>query len=308
MADLVKFKKGTTMAPAVGSRDAGTFYVNLTDGILSLENQDWYTGGEGFVDAEITVTSNTLSLTFTKADGSTVDVPVITGIDGSATTTTIAGNGDIQVDVVLAPDMGLKVDSGSNGLAVALSTDTGNALKFGTDGGLFVLPSLNVENGETVALSFNSTTDNLTAEVITSATPNNAVALSANASGLTVGLTLGANTSTVALAQDTTGLTANVILDSAQGNTVALSSATGLKAALNITTSTTNTVALNQGANGLYGDVTLDANGALTAAGGNGVAILIDPSTANAVAANDSGVLLSVGANGLSAELMWGSF
>ncbi len=257
--------------------------------IMVMENQ---TAGSTTTFSTIIIPVDDLYTQFVFSTTNTVAFATASGTNA----TTVTAN------VVYNPNAALSANAA--GLAVALSSDANNSISFGTDGGLYVLPSeeIGIEDGETVNLSFNG--PNLTAEVILTDTPNSAVALSANASGLTVGLTLAPNTATVALNQGTTGLSANVILDPTQDNTVALSATSGLKAALNTTVSATNTVALSKGASGLSADVTIDANGAISAAGGNGIAVL----TGTNVAANDSGINLFTNSTGLYAELVWGSF
>lgn len=112
-----KFFKGTNPIPTNAITD-GNVYFKTDSGILQLYDKKWYAGGDDFTDVVITTNNNSLVATFTKTDGTTKEVTLLTGVDGDATDVTIDNNGDITIDVTLSK-------ASTNGNNIIINDGTG---------------------------------------------------------------------------------------------------------------------------------------------------------------------------------------
>ena len=83
-----------------------------------MYDKKWYAGGDDFTDVVITTNNNSLVATFTKTDGTTKEVTLLTGVDGDATDVTIDNNGDITIDVTLSK-------ASTNGNNIIINDGTG---------------------------------------------------------------------------------------------------------------------------------------------------------------------------------------
>lgn len=113
---------------------------------------DVYTGGDGITVTGKVITVNAKADGGVVADAGGISVDFTKGISGDAGNLIAAGSDSKLLVKPYTAGSGITVDTGTQVVSAKLSTDAGNAVSFGTDGGLMVAAGVTYTAGDGIAI------------------------------------------------------------------------------------------------------------------------------------------------------------